>query len=213
MSNGEASRAVAVMRDARRFCRQSGLTRLVPMMGLMIGGYAMQARAPMTASTCFREARADAETVGAPELVAQAQMAIAAGLLASHKNAEAALAFAEAGKLAAGVGARVMATEAYRTSGEILVGLRDFEHAVGAFWRAVQIASDGEPQEWRMSSGPEAARALARIFKEHGNDERAVWLERVAVEMETLGESEAETEIENKSEKVEEVRDAGCYAV
>jgi len=211
MSKGEASRAVAIMRDARRFCRESGLTRLVPMMGLMMGGYAMQARAPLTAAVLFREARADAESAGAPELVAQAQMAIAAGLLASNKNAEAALAFAEAGKLAADAGARVIAIEAYRTAGEILVGERDFEHAAGAFWRAVQISSDAELQEWRISSAPEAARALSRIFREHGNDERAVWLERLAIEMETLGESEKETVVDTRIG--EEARDAGCYAV
>lgn len=193
MIKGEASRAVAFMREAKALCRTAGLGKLAVMMGLVMGGFAMQARAPDTAAAIFREARAEADAAELPALSAQAQLAVGSGLLAAGKPGEAALAFAEAGQLAAAQGERMFAIEAYRMAGQVLVSQRDFEHAAGAFWRAVQIASDGEPEEWRLSSGPEAARALGRIFREHGSADRAVWLERVAVEMETMGESEADT--------------------
>ncbi|MDC3960693.1 hypothetical protein [Polyangium jinanense] len=193
MIKGDASRAVALMREAKALCRGAGLGKLAVMMGLVMGGFAMQARAPDTAAAIFREARAEADAAKLPALSAQAQLAVGSGLLAAGKSGEAALAFAEAGQLAAGQGERMFAIEAYRMAGQVLVSQRDIEHAAGAFWRAVQIASDGEPEEWRLSSGPEAARALGRIFREHGSTDRADWLERVAVEMETMGESEADT--------------------
>ena len=153
----------------------------------------MQGHAPDTAAAIFREARADAEAQKAPELAAQAQIALAAGLFAAKKTEEAALAYAEAGQLAAASGARMLAVEAYRMCGQLVAAQGDFPHAGQAFWRAIEIASDGEPEEWRLSSAPEAARALAALFRNHDRPETAECLERLAVEMETMGESEKDT--------------------
>ena len=124
------------------------------MMTLMMGGYALQGRALDSAAALFREAKQDADACGFVDLSVQAQMSLAACLFASNKLREAALAYAEAGQLAAAADQRVMAIEAYRTSGQLLVTLRDDYHAAQAFLRACQISGEGPPDEWCFSSAP-----------------------------------------------------------
>ena len=191
MMRGDSGSAVAKTREARAIARTHKLHKEAIMMTLMMGAYALQGRAPDTAAALFREAKADAERRGHADLAVQAQMALAAGLFAANKTREAALEYAEAGQLAAASDQRVLAIEAYRTSGQLLVTLGDRMHAAQAFCRACQISGEGEPEEWRNSSAPEAARALADLFVKHEQFDSAALMLRLAIEMETMGESEA----------------------
>lgn len=184
MTRGDTVVAVTKMRDARNTAQSMGLERIAIMLTLMMGGYALQARAPETAAKIFEEARLTAEKAKMLDLAAQAQMSMAAGLLAMGKHSEAALAYAQAGQRAAEAGIRVIAIEAYRICGEILVKANDLDRAAQAFSRACAIANDAEPSEKQMSSAPEATRELAALFYKHDLPDTAEHLERVAEEME-----------------------------
>lgn len=184
MTRGDAGVAVNKMRDARNAAQRMGLERIAVMLTLMMGGYAMQARAPETATTIFEEGRLTAEKAKMPDLAAQAQMSMAAGLLAMGKHSEAALAYAQAGQRAAEAGIRVLAIEAYRICGEILAKANDLDRAAQAFSRACAIANDAEPSEKQLSSAPEATRELAALFYKHDMADTAEHLEHVAEEME-----------------------------
>ncbi len=184
MAGGDAGLAVGKMRDARNAARRIGLERVAILMTLIMGGYALEGRAPQTAASIYEEARMAAEKAKLPELEAQAHMAMAAGLFAGGKYAEAALAYAQAGQRAAEAGIRMLAIEAYRMSGELLVKQFDFDHAAQAFSRACAIANDAEPSEKQLSSASEATRALAALFRRHDLHDTADHLERVAEEIE-----------------------------
>lgn len=184
MTRGETGLAVRSMRDARNAAHRMGLERIAIMMTLMMGGYAMQSRAPQTAANIFEEARLAAEKAKLPDLEVQARMSIAANLLAVGKCSEAALAYAQAGQRAAAAGMRVLAIEAYRITGELSAKANDLDHASQAFSRACAIANDAEPTEKQMSSAPEATRELAALFYKHALPDTAEHLERVAEEME-----------------------------
>jgi hypothetical protein len=184
MRKGDVFEAISKQREARAFCRTIGWRKGAVMMALLLGGYALQADAPKTASAIFMEARAEATDEGMAEQAAQAQMALAAGLLLERKEDEAARAFAEAGRLAESLGSSVMAIEGYRMCGQLCMARGDDKHAAQAFVRALECAGEAKPEEKALSSAPEAARALATICRSHELVPQADALEAQALAME-----------------------------
>jgi hypothetical protein len=189
MRKRDPKHGVAKQREARAFCRGIGWVQGAVMLALMLGGYVMEANAPKTAGEIFVEAREEAKAAGIAELATQAQIAIGSGLVFEQKWEDAALAYVEAGRLAAEMGSTLMAIEGYRTAGQFLMARGDHEHAAQAFAHALKHAGKANPMEQKLSSAPEAARALASICRAH---ELKVQAESLEAQADTMMKAETE---------------------
>lgn len=184
MADGELALALAAQGRARDFCAAHGLEREAVTNELVLGGYELQGGDPQRAVESFTRARERAVAAGLSELAVLAQIAAGSGELVRGRVEQAILAYAEAARLGAELGAVVLTIEAQRMCGQLLLSQGRPDEAALAFASAVATAS-GSADALPRSSAPEAARALARLCREHGLVEQAVALERVAADAES----------------------------
>jgi tetratricopeptide (TPR) repeat protein len=184
MRDGNAPEAERQQREGQTLCLDAGLVRESVVMELVLGGYVLQGGAQKHALDVFRQARQRAETAGFAELTVQAQLAVGASLLAQRHTAEAAAAYAEAGRLGAALGSPVLAIEGYRIAGQLLAAGGNAELASAAWRRALDIADGATALDRKASSAADVARALAALCRTHRLLAHATALEAQAADME-----------------------------
>jgi tetratricopeptide (TPR) repeat protein len=175
---------VQEQREARDMCLKAELKREAVTMELVLGGYVLQAKQPAQALEVFRDARTRAEAHHLLNLAVQAQLAQASTLLVLQRSEEAALAYAEAGKLGMAAASPVLAIEGYRMCGQLLAGVGKVKEATSAWKQALEVADKAPEDERRASSAPEAARQLAALCRKHGLKVQAESLEAQAAALE-----------------------------
>ncbi len=183
MGDGRAPDAVRLQREARDLAAGARLVREPVLFEIMMGAYALQGGAPEHAITAFDAAARRAEERKLPELGAQALLSKGGALLMLKDAEKAALAYAEAGRVA-GVAAAPLAIEGYRMSGTLLAGLRREQQAIAVWQRALEIADGIPPKDRKATTAPEVARALAGVCRKHGLRAQAEALEAQAAELE-----------------------------
>jgi tetratricopeptide (TPR) repeat protein len=160
--------AVRLQADARDICVSAGLLREAVVMELVLGSYALHGGAAEVALSVFDQARARAAGGGLVDLAAQALIARGGALLLQRQRADAALAYVDAGNIAAGLSSSpILAIEAFRLAGTVLLSMRNEEQAVAAWQRAVRLAEAAPGDQVAGSSAPAAARALAEVCRRH----------------------------------------------
>jgi tetratricopeptide (TPR) repeat protein len=184
MRDGDAAEAARRQREGQTLCLDAGLARESVVMELVLGGYALQSGAHANALDVFRQARRCAEAAGFAELAVQAQLAVAASLLAQRHTTEAAAAYAEAGQLGAALGSPVLAIEGYRMAGQLLAATGNAVLAGTAWREALDIAERATALDRKASSAAEVARALAALCRTHRLLDQATALEVQAAVME-----------------------------
>jgi tetratricopeptide (TPR) repeat protein len=184
MREGKAAQAIQVQREARDMCLGAGLNREAVTLELVLGGYVLQAKQAPLALEVFRDARKRAEAHQLAELAVQAQLSTASTLLVLQHLEEAALAYAEAGKLGVAASQPILAIEGYRMSGQVLAGAGKVAEATSAWKKALEAADKAAPEERSASSASEAARQLAALCRKHGLKAQAESLEAQAVTLE-----------------------------
>ena len=167
MQAARAVDAVRLQREVRDLAAQAGLVRESVLFEIVLGTYALQGGAPAPALTAFDEAARRAVAASLPELAAQALLAKAGALLLARRPADAALAYAEAGRLAREK-APVLAIEAYRMAGTLLLQLRQDQQAIAVWQQALDLAGASAPAVRAASTAAEVARALAAVCRGHG---------------------------------------------
>lgn len=184
MGEGRASDAIRSQREARDLAERAGLSRESVLFEIMMGSYALQAGAPDAALRAFEAAAGRAIAARFPELAAQAFLAKGGALLVGRKTDQAAVAYAEAGKLAADK-LPALAIEGYRLAGSLLASLRQEQQAIAVWNRALEIAGALQPNIRGATSASEVARAVAAVCRKHGLRAQAAALEAQAVELES----------------------------
>jgi hypothetical protein len=183
MGDGRAAEAVRLQRDARDLAVRAGLAREPVLFEIMMGAYALQGGAAPQALTAFDSAARHAEERQLPELGAQALLAKAGALLTLKQADQAAVAYAEAGRVAAAK-APALAIEGYRMSGTLLASLRREQQAIAVWQRALEVADGIPAKERKATTAPEVARALAVVCRKHGLRAQADALEAQAADLE-----------------------------
>jgi len=150
----------------------------------------------------FTTAKARAQAANLAELSIQAQMAIGATLLVAKRVEDAVVAYHEAGALgeasarefaaqqpaieASGPAVpMIMAVEAHRMAGQLLVSLGREQDAANSFWRALAAANAVDEDRRSNTSASEAARQLAALCRKHNLHQQADSLEAQAAALET----------------------------
>ncbi|AKF86567.1 hypothetical protein MFUL124B02_29515 [Myxococcus fulvus 124B02] len=185
MREGDAARAALEQRKARDLAVEAQLHKEAVLMELMLAGYLVQGGASEKALFVLQEARARAEATHQGALAVQAQLSTGTTLLVLERQHEAAVAYAEAGRLGGLHDTPVLAIEGYRLSGQLLANLKMHSEATRVWKRALDAAQALRPHERRASSAPEAARALAALCKRHGLSAQATSLEAQAAALES----------------------------
>lgn len=183
MAEGNPLEALRLQRQARDFCATEGLVREAVVNELVLGGYVVQAGSPERAIEVFASARGRADEAGLVDASVQAQMAIGACLLVRKRVEEAAAAYGEAGQIGA-ASAPILAIEAYRLCGQLLLSLGRADQAATAFRRGVAVAQKGADAAMGPSTAGTAARQLAALCREHGLVLQAESLEAQALALE-----------------------------
>lgn len=174
MRSGDAHAALREQRRAVDLCIEQGLPQHAVVNELVLGGYTLSSGSPALARTLFASARERARAAGLSQSVAQASLSIAACLAIEGRHHDAALAYVEAARDAERDGATVLAIEAHRACGQLMLSIGDEEGAARAFRRALDVAGAGQV---RGSSASDAARALAVLCRKHGLHAQASSLE------------------------------------
>ncbi len=183
MGDGRAADAVRLQREARDLALQARLVREPVLFEIMMGAYALQGGAAEHAVGAFDSAARRAEEWQLAELGAQAWLAKAGALLTLKNPEQAAVAYAEAGRVA-GAQAPPLAIEGYRMSGTLLASLRREQQAIAVWQRALEIAGAMPPKDRQATTAPDVARALAAVCRKHGLRAQADALEAQATAME-----------------------------
>jgi tetratricopeptide (TPR) repeat protein len=191
MGQGRAVDAVRLQREARDLAAQAGLVREPVLFEIMMGAYALQGGAPQHALGAFDSAAALAEQRNLPELGAQALLAKGGALLTLKNPDQAAVAYAEAGRVA-GARAAALAIEGYRMSGTLLAGMRRDQQAIAVWQRALEIAGGMPPEDRKATTAADVARALAGACRKHGLRAQAEALEAQAAALEAPPEPRTE---------------------
>jgi tetratricopeptide (TPR) repeat protein len=184
MRDQDATRAVRLQREARDYCIDRGLERESVVNELVLAGYVLQGGSPENALKVFRDARNRAEAAQLAEMAVQAQLAVGSCLMVMKRADEAATAYAEAGNLGVSANAPVLAIEAFRMCGQLLVSRGQLEDGAKAFRRALETAEEAGADAKKNSSAIEAARALAAICRKRGLVQQAESLEAQAAAIE-----------------------------
>ncbi len=163
-----------------------GRERLV--LELVRGGYLLQGGAVDAAGREFEGLRERCVASSEHDLAVQAQMAFAASLLLRRKRADAAAAYAEAGRLGHATESTILAIEGYRMAGLLLIDDGNVEQGAKAYSRALEAADAGEPIDRALSSAPDVARALAQVYRAHNLVAQADSLEAQAVRLDAEAE-------------------------
>lgn len=153
-------------------------------MALVLGGYGLQAGHAAAAAEIFRDARDRATAQSLPELAAQAELARASALLVGKQTDAAAVVYADAGALAESAGVALLAIEAYRMAGQLLLSHGREPQAVATWRRALAVADAAPPEQQEGSSASDVARALAVVCRRHGLQEQARALDEQAASYE-----------------------------
>ncbi|AKF86433.1 hypothetical protein MFUL124B02_26805 [Myxococcus fulvus 124B02] len=184
MREGQVVQAIQIQREVRDLCLGAGLNREAVTLELVLGGYVLQSNQASQALGVFRDARKRAEAHQLAELAVQAQLSTASTLLVLQRTEDAALAYAEAGRLGLAASQPILAIEGYRMCGQVLAGGGKVAEATAA-WRKALDAADLVPRaEGPVSSAPEVARQLAALCRKHGLKVQAESLEAQAVTLE-----------------------------
>ncbi|RKH63768.1 hypothetical protein D7V93_08305 [Corallococcus llansteffanensis] len=178
LREGRTTDAVREQTEARDLCVAAGLIREACTLDVALGGYVMQAGQPQRALQLFREAGTHATNHGLPDVAVQAQLAQGATLLTLQRTDDAAIAYAEAGRLGLEGASPVLAIEGFRMAGQLLAANGRLQEATFAWRRALETAEKASPEEKRSSTAPEAARQLAALCRKHGLKAQAESLER-----------------------------------
>ena len=184
MRDGKAADALRQQCEAQQLCLDAGLVRESLVLEIVLGGYALQGGAHRHALETFRQARRRAEAAGFAELAVQAQLAVAASLLAQRRTDEACAAYAEAGQLGAAMKTPVLAIEGYRMAGQLLAAAGKAELAGTAWRRALDLADNATALDRKTSTAAQVARALAALCRTHRLVAQAAALEVQAAAME-----------------------------
>jgi tetratricopeptide (TPR) repeat protein len=183
MGDGRPADAVRLQREGRDLALAARLVREPVLFEIMMGAYALQGGAPDHALGAFDAAARRAEERQLPELGAQALLAKGGAFLALKNPQQAAVAYAEAGRVA-GPKAPALAIEGYRMSGTLLASLRHEQQAIAVWQRALEIADGIPPKDRQGTTAPEVARALAAVCRKHGLRAQADALETQAADLE-----------------------------
>lgn len=165
--------AVAEIREARDLCFLHGRDEDGIRLELMLGGLVLAAGDPDAAVRVYATATTHAVEHERPILAAQSEMARGTVLRSLAHPAEAAEAFARAGRFAEDDGEVLVALDCYRSSGECALAAGLVPQAAEAWQRGVTIASKADEPIARTGSVVELAEELARLCEQHGLIEQA----------------------------------------
>jgi tetratricopeptide (TPR) repeat protein len=183
--SGRPADAVRSQVQARDICVQAGLTKESLVMELVLASYLLQAGSPDQCVQVLDRVIPNAEAAGVPELVAQAHMARGGALLSQRRGLDAAEAYGKAGRAAEPLESPLLAIEAYRMMGQLLLQANQEQQAAAAFQHALQLASKASPHERARSSAPIAARDLAAVYRKFNMFAQASTLEAQATQWES----------------------------
>ena len=177
LRRGDPVEAVRDQRGAMELCRREGLVRESILLELMLASALVQLKRPELALETIEEARSRADDEELHELVIQALLARAMVQALEKRPMEAAETYERAGRLAQERGFAVLAIEAYRVCGQILVAQDRIDLGVASWKRALELADGSDPELVSQSSAAEMARTLASLCRKHGLTDRALELE------------------------------------
>lgn len=177
LSDGAPVQAVRDLRRTIELCRSSGLLREAITLELMLGSAVLQQGRVESALDVLGEARKHAHEMDASDLEVQCLLSLGVARMQAGRADEAASTLERAGKLGAESGQTVLAIEAYRACGQVLITQERYELAIRAWNKALALTDSAPPAEVSASSAPEMAQALAMLCREHGLTSHAADLE------------------------------------
>jgi tetratricopeptide (TPR) repeat protein len=187
MKQKRGADAVRMQREARDLCVRLEMYQAAVICQIGLASYLSGLGHIPRAIEELEGARQMAREHGLPVQESQALLALGLIHTVGKRLPDAVKAYAQAGRVAEAGEMPLIAIEAWRLAGQLVMNERHAEQASSAFKEAIRIASKAEPNVVKASSAPEAARALAVTCRKMGMAAQADSLEASAKSMEEKG--------------------------
>jgi len=151
---------------------------------MILGGYLLAAAQRPHAREAYTKARDLAVAAKLDDMIAQTELTLGMLDAVDHQPAQAAGHYSAAGQHAEKAQLGPLAIECWRMAGQLALEARLESGAVDCWKRAVALADPLDPALAKMTSAPEAARALAAVCRKRGLHAQAASLEQRSVDME-----------------------------
>jgi len=186
--------AVALQARAAALCAEMEMPREQILNVMILGGYLLAAAQRPHAREAYTKARDLAVAAKLDDMIAQTELTLGMLDAVDHQPAQAAGHYSAAGQHAEKAQLGPLAIECWRMAGQLALEARLESGAVDCWKRAVALADPLDPALAKMTSAPEAARALAAVCRKRGLHAQAASLEQRSVDMEagTAGEPPAD---------------------
>ncbi len=190
MKRGQGAEAVRLQREARDLADGLGLHPVKVICQIALASYLSGLGHEAEALRELEAAALHAKARALPVQESQAQLALGLLHALGRRRPQATEAYVRAARAAEAGESPLIAIEAWRLAGQLALEGKLPGPATTAFKEAIRVAEGAEPAVARVSSAPEAARALAVLCRRHGLAAQAESLEAQARAMEGEGMAE-----------------------